>query len=115
MYLSSYAEVLFDSQVDARAAERRALAQAITLLEGAAATAPHSIEEQQALETTTQIWGLFIKDLARPENDLDPQVRADLMSIGLGIMSEAQKIAQGKSRDLLGIAEICGIIRDGLA
>ena len=115
MYRFSYAEVLSDSPSDARAAERRALDQAVTLLEQAENTPHQSLEEQMALEFTTQAWALFIKDLARPDNDLDPQLRADLMSIGLGVMSESQRIAAGQSRDFLALAEICGIIRDGLA
>lgn len=37
------------------------------------------------------------------------------MSIGLWVMSEAQRIETGQSRNFGAIAQICGTIRDGLA
>ena len=67
------------------------------------------------MEFTSRLWALFIKDLASPGNDLPAPVRASLISIGLGILSEAQRIELGLSRDLAGLADICGIVRDGLA
>ena len=36
------------------------------------------------------------------------------MSIGLGVMAECRRIALGESRELAALADICGIIRDGL-
>lgn len=114
MYQHSYAEILSDSLVDARATERQALGEAIARLHGAAATAPGSAEEQSALDFTRRLWAVFISDLASPGNDLPATVRASLMSVGLGILAEAQKIELGLSRDLAGLADICGIVRDGL-
>ena len=58
---------------------------------------------------------IFISDLARPDNDLPSKLKAQLTSVGLGIMSEAQRITLGLSRDLPSLAEICGIVHDGLA
>ncbi len=114
MYHYSYAEIMADSPADARAQERRALDHAVTLLRRAGGDPPSPTAEQEALGFTTQLWNLFIKDLARPDNDLPAAVRASLISVGLGIMGETQRITLGESRDFAGIAEICGIIRDGL-
>ena len=114
MYQHSYAEVLADSPTDARAVERQGLDQAIQLLELARGTEPGSREEQAALDATSRLWALFIKDLASPGNDLPNQLRASLMSVGLGILAEVQRIEAGLSRDLASLAEICGIVRDGL-
>jgi flagellar biosynthesis activator protein FlaF len=115
MYRTSYAEVLADSAADARAVERSALDRAISLLERADGAAPHGPEQTKAIEFTTQLWGLFINDLAREDNDLPGKLRAQLMSIGLGVIGEAQRIAQGLSRDFRSLAEICTIVRDALA
>ena len=73
-----------------------------------------SIGECKALDFTVELWASFIKDLAHPGNALSDQLRASLMSIGLGVIAEATRIMQGRSRDLTGIAEICSIVRDGL-
>ena len=114
MYQFSYADILADDADDARARERQALDQAAAMLSHAAECAPGSIEEAKAVDFTTELWALFIKDLAHPGNAMPDALRASLMSIGLGVMAECRRIALGASRDLAGIADICGIIRDGL-
>ena len=114
MYQYSYADILADNASDARARERQALEQAVTLLEHAARTPPGSTGECKALDFTVELWASFIKDLAHPGNALSDHLRASLMSIGLGIIAEATRIMQGRSRDLTGLAEICSIVRDGL-
>ncbi len=115
MYHVSYAEVLSDSPGDTRSAERDALDHAIALLDQAGRSEGSLAQAQEAVAFTNQLWATFIKDLARPDNDLPPKLRADLMSVGLGIMSETQRISSGGSRNFTAIAEICGIVRDGLA
>lgn len=115
MYHVSYAEVLSDSPGDTRSAERDALDHAIALLGEAEHADGSPAKQEEAVAFTNQLWATFIKDLARPDNDLPPKLRADLMSVGLGIMSETQRISYGRSRNFTAIAEICGIVRDGLA
>ena len=114
MYQYSYADILADDASDARARERQALDHAVALLETAALTSPGSTGESKALDFTIELWASFIRDLAHPGNALPDQLRASLMSIGLGIIAEASRIMEGRSRDLKGLAEICAIIRDGL-
>jgi flagellar protein FlaF len=114
MYQFSYADILADDADDARARERQALDQAAAMLLHAAEGAPGSTEEAKAVDFTTELWALFVKDLAHPGNAMSDELRASLMSIGLGVMAECRRIALGQSRDLAGIADICGIIRDGL-
>ena len=115
MYQYSYSEILEDSVVDARAAERRALDHAVDLLMNAADDAPESVAEREALAFTSQLWGIFIKSLTSIDNDLPSQIKADLISVGLGVLAEIARIDAGESRDLAALADICGIIRDGLA
>ncbi len=114
MYQYSYADILADNATDGRAREREALDRAVTLLESAALTSPGSFGESKALDFTVELWASFIKDLAHPGNALSDQLRANLMSVGLGVIAEATRIVQGRSRDLAGLAEICAIVRDGL-
>ncbi len=115
MYRQSYADVVSDSPADARSVERKALTRAIALLRQAETTEPHSGEERRAIEFTTQLWSIFVKDLARPENDLPSALKSQLTSVGLGVLMEAQRISLGLSRDLMSLADICGIVRDGLS
>ncbi len=115
MYQQSYADVASDSPAQARAVEWKALNRAVALLEGADGTAPSSPEAVEAIAYTTELWGLFITDLSRPDNGLPSRLRSQLVKIGLGIMMETQQIAAGLSRDFRSLADICGIVRDGLA
>ena len=115
MYQFSYSQVLADDPVDARQQERRAFEHAIGLLAAADGTPPGSAAEVKALEFVNQLWAMLIKDLAHADNDLPPETRAGLMSIGLWVMGEAQRIEAGQSRQFAAIAEVCGTIRDGLA
>jgi flagellar biosynthesis activator protein FlaF len=114
MYQSTYAEIIADSASEAREEERRALDKAADLLRGAASSAPGSAAEREAVTFVTQLWGLLVKSLSGPDNDLPKPLRASLISVGLGVMAEANRINAGQSRDLHGLADICAIIRDGL-
>ena len=49
-----------------------------------------------------------------PENDLPQALRADLISIGLWVMREAEQIRLEKSTNFKGIIEVSATIRDGL-
>ncbi len=115
MYQYSYSEILADSATDARTEERRALDRAVSLLQRAIDSAPKSPAEVEALAFTSQLWGIFVKSLTSVDNDLPAQLRADLISIGLGVLAEISRIDAGESRDFAALADICGIIRDGLA
>lgn len=115
MYQQAYADTVSDSPTDARAIEWKALNRAVSLLNEAEATDPHSAQASRALGYTTELWGLLIRDLARPDNDLPSLLRTQLMKVGVGIMMETQRITAGVSRDFRSLAEICGIVRDGLA
>ena len=114
MYQYTYGEILADSPVDARAQERLALDHAIGLLRAAHGSEPGAPAEQDAIDFTTRMWGLFISDLAHPGNDLPEAVRARLMSVGLWVMAELQRVERGECRTFDAVAEICSLIRDGL-
>lgn len=115
MYQFSYAEVAEDICVDARARERQAFDRSIELLRKAEASGSRSRDAIEAIYVTRNFWAILIEDLASAENDLPAELRAELISVGLWIMREAEAIRLGNSRNFAGIIEISTIIRDGLA
>jgi flagellar protein FlaF len=114
MYQYSYSDILADSPVGSRMQEREALDHAIRLLRVAATCEPQGPEEGLALSFVNQLWAIFIKDLSSGDNDLPGVMRAQLMSIGLWIMAEAQRVELGESRSLAAMADVCTLVRDGL-
>lgn len=114
MYQFSYAEVLDETPKDARERERQAIERSIDLLEAAEKAGIESRETIDALLFVRQLWGFFIEDLAKRENDLPQQLRADLISIGLWIVREAEQIRLEKSSNFKGIIEVSRAIHEGL-
>jgi flagellar biosynthesis activator protein FlaF len=114
MYQFPYAEVLDDTPQSARQRERQAIERSIELLQTADAAGAQSREAVEALLFVRKLWGVLIEDLATAENDLPQKLRADLISIGLWIIREAEQIRLEKSSNFKGIIEVSVTIRDGL-
>ncbi len=114
MYRFSYAEVLEETPQTARERERLALQHSIDLLRSAVQNGPSSREAVDALYFLRRLWGFFIEDLAKPENDLPQQLRADLISVGLWILKEAEEVRLGNSSNFKGLIEVSQLISDGL-
>jgi flagellar protein FlaF len=114
MYKFSYAEVLEDAPQASRERERQALDQCISLLRAADEHGPQSREATEALLFLRKLWTTLIEDLASPENDLPQALRADLISIGLWVMREADDIRLEKSTSFKDLIEVCAAISEGL-
>jgi flagellar protein FlaF len=114
MYQFPYAEVLDETPQSARQRERQAIDRSIELLQMAEKAGPQSRESVEALLFVRKLWGVLIEDLANAENDLPQKLRADLISIGLWIIREAEQIRLEKSQNFAGIIEVSTTIRDGL-
>jgi flagellar protein FlaF len=114
MYQFPYAEVLDETPQSARQRERQAIERSIELLRAAEVAGVRSREAVEALLFVRKLWSLLIEDLAKADNDLPNQLRADLISIGLWIMREAEQIRLEKSDNFKGIIEVSTTIRDGL-
>jgi flagellar biosynthesis activator protein FlaF len=114
MYRFSYAEVLDETPQTARARERSALEQCNNLLAAAAEKGAGSRDAIEALLFCRRLWAMLLEDLAHPENQLPQQLRADLISIGLWIMREAEEIRLGRSKNFQGIIDISDVIARGL-
>jgi flagellar protein FlaF len=55
-----------------------------------------------------------VEDLGNPENALPKELRANLISIGLWLLREAEEVRQGRSDNFEGLIEVSQIIRDGI-
>lgn len=115
MYQMSYAETLEDSSRDRRGQEREVFSLAIEQLKTAQDAGVNSDEAANALTTLARLWTILINDLGSAENSLPQQLRADLISIGLWSLKQADAIRTGESEDFQGLIEINSMVRDGLS
>lgn len=114
MYKFYYNEVLDESPRECREQERSALERSIALLQAAEARGAQTREAVEAIYFVRRLWGIFIEDLSKPENGLPQKLRADLVSVGLWVMREAEEIRQGRSTNFKGLIEVSRTIAEGL-
>ncbi len=115
MYQFPYAEVLDETPQSARQRERQAIERSIELLQAA---------EKAGVRIQGGGRGPAVRAQAVERAHRGPrqgrtttcrnQLRADLISIGLWIMREAEQIRLEKSDNFKGIIEVSTTIRDGL-
>jgi len=114
MYQFSYAEVLDETPKGARERERLAIEHSIELLRAAQAAGNTSRQAIEAAHYVSRLWSILIEDLAKVENDLPRQLRADLISVGLWMRREAEQLRREQPASLDGLIEVSTAIRDGL-
>ncbi|MCD2179037.1 flagellar biosynthesis regulator FlaF [Rhizobium sp. C1] len=114
MYQFSYAEVMEDGVAGAKERERQVLDRSIELMSAAAERGRNSNEAVEAIYYTRMLWMRFTEDLCLPDNQLEPELKANLISIAIWIINETEKIRKRESDNFQGIVEITTIIRDGL-
>lgn len=114
MYQFSYADVQTDSVADAKDRERQLLTRSIDLLTTAHEKGGESLEAVEAIHFLNRVWTSFIEDLGSAENELPVELRANLISIGLWLLREAEDVRQGRSDNFEGLIEVSQIIRDGI-
>jgi flagellar protein FlaF len=68
----------------------------------------------QGLLYVRRLWAILIEDLSHPDNGLPDKLRADIISIGLWIVKEADRLREERSNDVMQLIEINRLIRDGL-
>ena len=114
MYQFSYADIQTDSVADAKDRERQLLTRSIDMLAAAAVAGRDSMEAIEALHFTNRVWTTFVEDLGSSDNVLPKELRANLISIGLWLLREAEDIRQGRTDNFEGLIEVSQIIRDGI-
>ena len=114
MYQFSYADIQTDSVADAKDRERQLLTRSIDLLVAARTVGTDSMEAIEALHFMNRVWTTFVEDLGSSDNALPKALRANLISIGLWLLREAEDVRQGRSDNFDGLIEVSQIIRDGI-
>ena len=114
MHQMSYAQAVDDSPGTARERERRALDRSIELLTAAEAAGVRSMATVEALTFTSRLWLVLLENLGRDDNALPEELRANLISVGIWILREADDVRAGRSDNLRSLIEISQTIRDGL-
>jgi flagellar protein FlaF len=114
MYEFAYNDVIEDSRQTLRARERAAMDRVIGMLRAAQEKGPQSRELVEALFYLRRLWMVFIDDLNDPNNELPHQLRAGIVSIGVWMMKEIDRVRGGLANDLTPMIEINELIRDGL-
>ena len=114
MYQFSYADVQEDGVAEAREREREAITHSINLLRLAMKKGRQTRECIDAIHFTSRLWVRFVEDLASPENALQDELKANLISIGIWIIKETEKIRHGESDNFQGVIDISTIIKEGL-
>ena len=90
MYQFSYAEIMEDGVADAKTRERQVLERSIELMQAAAEKGRNSPDCIEALFYTRRLWIRFVDDLALPDNQLDEELRGNLISIAIWILKETE-------------------------
>jgi flagellar protein FlaF len=114
MYQFPYADVLENSPKLGRERERQIFEQCLQLLKAADEKGPASREAIDALAFCRRVWAAFLEDLASPENGLPKELRAEIISIGIWAMGEAENIRLGKSKDFKPLIEVTTALYEGL-
>jgi flagellar biosynthesis activator protein FlaF len=114
MYEFAYNDVIEDSHQTLRARERAAMDRVITMLRAAQEKGPQSRELIDALFYLRRLWMIFIDDLNDPNNELPAQLRAGIVSIGVWMMKEIDRVRGGVTNDLTPMIEINELVRNGL-
>lgn len=116
MYQFSYAEIMEEGVAVSKDRERQVLDRSIALLKAAMASdgGNQSREAIEAIYFTRRVWIRFIEDLGDSENQLQAELRANLISIAIWILKEIEKIRKRESSNFQGIIDITTIIKDGI-
>ncbi|ADZ72292.1 flagellar biosynthesis regulator FlaF [Polymorphum gilvum] len=114
MYSFSYAQTIDDLCVDQRSDERQAMDIVIAQLERAREKGLKSREAVEAIFNTRRLWSFFIESLADDANELPPSLRADLISIGIWVIKEVERVRQRETETLDALIDVNAMVRDGL-
>lgn len=114
MYTLSYKNVIEEDFKAARKNESIAFDKVIELLENGKIAGLQSSETELALDRVRDLWKFFVDDLVNPDNQLPNNTKGTLISIGLWVMREVDKIRYKESEDIDSIIAVNRLIRDGL-
>ncbi|MFD1695830.1 flagellar biosynthesis regulator FlaF [Roseibium aestuarii] len=114
MYSHSYAETMDEICLDERTNEAEAVELVLAMLMRAEARGTQSREAVEALFNLRRLWAYFLESLGDNANELPKELRANLISIGIWVLQEAERVRQGEVTSFAALIEINTIIRDSL-
>lgn len=114
MYRGLYEEMVADSAEVCRQQERAAFDRAIDLMASAGAADATVADRTEAVSFVQRLWKLLIDDLVEPENALPEAMRADLVSVGLWIIRQSDRVLRGEAHGFDALITVNATIRDGL-
>jgi flagellar protein FlaF len=106
--------MLQDSSGEARERERVALDRSIAMMEFAATREATPADIASAIVFTNKLWTVLIEDLAAPDNGLPRELRAQIVSIGIWILRELERIRGDDKANFGDLIEVSRAIRKGL-
>jgi len=110
-----YAVVLQTAPSLARDQEAQAFDTGIALMEEAHEKPAQSPEAIIAARYIQRLWRYLLKDVNDPANELSDDLKANLVSIGLFVFKETDRILASDSTDWTGLIEINRTVREGLS
>lgn len=114
MYERHYNEAFEESFKEARRREREILQRLIQKLALAKERGVSSPETFEATDFLRRLWSAFISDLSSDDNSLPTPLKAQLISIGIWMHKEADKLESGNSGSFETLIEINQMIAEGL-
>ncbi|WP_183433155.1 flagellar biosynthesis regulator FlaF [Mesorhizobium sp. RMAD-H1] len=114
MYQLRYEDVMNEDAASAKERERLLFDRSIEMLKAAREHGASSRAGIDAGYFALRLWTTLITDLGSEENVLPKELKAAIISIGLFILKELERIRQGESDDYDSIIDITRTIRDSL-
>ncbi|PYE87683.1 flagellar biosynthesis regulator FlaF [Phyllobacterium leguminum] len=114
MYQMGYADVMSEDAASAKERERLLFDRCIDMLSQAREKGASSPEGIDAGYFTMRLWTILMEDLGSAENALPKELKAAIISIGIFILKELERIRQGQSDDYDSVIDITRTIRDSL-
>ena len=114
MYQSTYLEVSNESGRSERDNETVAFEKALDLLYAAQKHGAGSMQAIEAQFFVHRLWVFFLEDLTKQENSFDDLLKADIISIGIWVLREIERLRQGESKDFNDLIEVSKMLKQGL-
>jgi flagellar biosynthesis activator protein FlaF len=115
MHRKFYTEILAEAPASVRANEREALLLLINMLNEAVTRGAASREMREALAMVNSVWSHLLAGIACSDNYLSDETKAAVISIGLFILREVDRVRLGNSASIDIICEVNAAIAEGLA
>jgi len=114
MYQMRYEDIMEESVLSAREREIALFDRCIRLIQEAQKAGPGTKAAIDAVLYARKLWVILIEDLGHAENALSKDLKASLISIGLFVLREIDRLEAGEMIDFTALIDISQSIRNGL-